>query len=465
MATTAWKFAATASTYGSGADWNYAGNALTGNELSSDNDVRAMASIFGAGTTRTLRARNFGFTSSDVPSGNNIDGVEIRVRRLCGTSSSKDATIQLTNGTTASTAPRIGNNKASASTWPTTEAAATYGGASDLWGATLTQAIVTSSAFGLDIQVIMSGFDGAEVDSVECRIHHSAGGGPTYTLTAAQASFTLTGQSNAFKRALRVVASAASFTLTGVSAVVGRVLRMSADGGAFSLTGLSAGLSRARTLIGNTGAFSLSGQGASIVASRKLTAAGASFSWSGTATTLRVGRKIVAETASLILSGGAASLTKVRRLAADTGSFVLTGIGAGLTASRRLGAQSATFTLAGVSTGLARVRTLSANAGAFALHGVSAGLSYVAGATFRLTAEPLALLLTGRLAALRHIRVAPPIWRPASFFIPPFGFAPIGILDLPVWAQPLARETTWTVQASVATSWSRPAATPTAWRR
>lgn len=79
---------------------------------------------------------------------NNIltdDGTYAQVNFLNGTPS--DGIIQL------ATAPTdlLGNNKAVAGVWPTSFAIATYGGAADTWGASLTYGLVNSSDFGVSI--------------------------------------------------------------------------------------------------------------------------------------------------------------------------------------------------------------------------------------------------------------------------------------------------------------------------
>jgi hypothetical protein len=96
--------------------------------------------------SQILVVSNFGFA---IPTNAVINGVTVEVdRRSIIANSGKDFRVQLANGTTF--ASLIGTNKAVPATiWPTTSTVATYGGATDVWGASLTPAIVNSSSFAV----------------------------------------------------------------------------------------------------------------------------------------------------------------------------------------------------------------------------------------------------------------------------------------------------------------------------
>ena len=132
---------------GTGVAWSSA----TG--ITASDDTRSTAALTGtvAGTRQTqfLVASNFGFT---IPSGATIDGVVVEIERSVSSTSGnpKDESVYLTNN--ASNTGLIGNNKASASVWPTTDAYATYGASNDVWGATLTDSIVNDSGFGVFVR-------------------------------------------------------------------------------------------------------------------------------------------------------------------------------------------------------------------------------------------------------------------------------------------------------------------------
>lgn len=176
--TTGWKQATANRTYGSGAAWSNPANAY------SSNDSYATSAVQKSNTSLVLRLTGFGFTTSDIPEGAVIVGVEVQVERHASAASNLlDNVVQLVidnSPTAASTAERFGSNKASASTWATTvNVSATYGGAADQWGMngdTLTDAMIRSAAFGLDFQVRNNNAlqaRTANVDNVQIRVTYT----------------------------------------------------------------------------------------------------------------------------------------------------------------------------------------------------------------------------------------------------------------------------------------------------
>ncbi len=143
---------------------------------------RASASLATTATSNYLLATNFGFA---IPAGSTIDGVSVTINRLEGNLSTRaaiqDSTLLLSKAGTIA-----GTNHASASNWPTTEGAASYGGVADLWGITLTSTDVNASNFGVALSVvnIKSGPGGTEtalVNSVTMTITYTAPSG-SYSL-------------------------------------------------------------------------------------------------------------------------------------------------------------------------------------------------------------------------------------------------------------------------------------------
>jgi len=107
------------------------------------NCASCMVAVAGADYSDWLRASHFGFA---VPSGAIIDGIKVEINHE-GSSANKikDSSLRLVNASGVNE----WDDKASASYWPTDPTTATYGGASDLWGATLTPAIVNNDNFGV----------------------------------------------------------------------------------------------------------------------------------------------------------------------------------------------------------------------------------------------------------------------------------------------------------------------------
>src|SRR3990167_7960964 len=167
-----------------GTVWTNPTNALT------SNDSRATVTV-GTNTSALLAVHTFGF---NVPSSAKILGVlvEIEKSEAAATDNMADEAVVLINGidtiydstsslyVTSTTA--ISDNKADTSTeWPITgsEAYTSYGGSADLWGATLTPAIVNSSGFGAAIAA-----DGdnagaiAQVDHIRMTVYYRLPGTP-----------------------------------------------------------------------------------------------------------------------------------------------------------------------------------------------------------------------------------------------------------------------------------------------
>jgi len=92
-----------------------------------------------------LRASNFGF---QIPTGSEINGIVVEISRS-GDAFLRDSALYLVNSSGTNT----GDDKASGSSYPSSQATATYGSSSDLWGATLSPSTVNNSDFGIRLSV------------------------------------------------------------------------------------------------------------------------------------------------------------------------------------------------------------------------------------------------------------------------------------------------------------------------
>lgn len=122
-------------------DTSWAGNAWSnpGNAAASD-DARASATV-DANDTNYLKATNFGFA---IPADSTIDGVVVEVERsAAAVGDVAERRMLLVKGGSV-----VGSDKSIGTGFPSTDAYKTYGGASDLWGTTLTPADVNGSGFG-----------------------------------------------------------------------------------------------------------------------------------------------------------------------------------------------------------------------------------------------------------------------------------------------------------------------------
>jgi len=111
-----------------------------------------------------LRCTNFGFSTSDIPSGSTIDGIEVKIERKADTANViKDSALYLRK-----TSGQVGDNKASATYWPTYDAEVTYGSYTDKWNAGLVDTDIVSTDFGIDLSAYNNNPDSFEVARVDC---------------------------------------------------------------------------------------------------------------------------------------------------------------------------------------------------------------------------------------------------------------------------------------------------------
>ena len=89
-----------------------------------------------------LRASQFGFS---IPSGATIDGIQVDINRTQGSTGICDSSLRLVDAD----GNNVGDDKASATSWPGSAGTATYGGATDKWNASPTPAMVNDADFGV----------------------------------------------------------------------------------------------------------------------------------------------------------------------------------------------------------------------------------------------------------------------------------------------------------------------------
>ena len=147
-----------------------------GNSFSSDNQrasATALVALFSGGT-HYLKVTGFGF---NIPSYASICGVRVEIEKRAGGLAigawvhDNDIRIVKANAVT-------GTDRGDHSTdWSGTEAVYTYGGTTDLWGATLTPADVNASNFGVAISASLNGllfvFPSAQIDNVRMTVYYN----------------------------------------------------------------------------------------------------------------------------------------------------------------------------------------------------------------------------------------------------------------------------------------------------
>ena len=164
-------------TYGPNSGGTFANQAFGGNAWgspsnagASDNSYAATPSMGSGDISDRLLATNFGFS---VPGGETVVGIVVEVERKASAASAifeVDALL-FKGGSSAGI-----TDHASGTPWPTTEAYATYGTASDLWGTTWTPAQINASNFGFGLVVTASGATAsASVDHIRITVYATGG--------------------------------------------------------------------------------------------------------------------------------------------------------------------------------------------------------------------------------------------------------------------------------------------------
>ena len=159
MAVTAYKTPGICANEDQGAeDWVSPDNAKTSNDAYSSVSLPKIA-----GASDILLAGDYGFS---IPSGATIDGIEVKIEHKGGAAGSiADVYVQLTKASIL-----VGDNKASASKWATSDGEITYpasGGATDKWGTTWTVADINNE-IGLGLRAQNSNADNAVTAYVDC---------------------------------------------------------------------------------------------------------------------------------------------------------------------------------------------------------------------------------------------------------------------------------------------------------
>jgi hypothetical protein len=189
----------------------------------------SLASLL-SGTTDYLQATDFGFS---IPAAATICGIQVNVERsafgLLSTASVKDNSIYIVKG-----GSRTGTAKASASSWPSTDAVATYGSSSDLWGTGFLASEINAADFGVAVSADIHGLlvalvavtPIARINNIQITVYYQQ---PS-TLPLQLTSFDVSG-SGANTALLR-------WTIAGESAANSFTVERSADGSAWeALTG------------------------------------------------------------------------------------------------------------------------------------------------------------------------------------------------------------------------------------
>lgn len=165
---TDWKYPQTADTDG-GAYQEWSNPTYV--EADDDNYATVAVSYVYPTYSNYLRATNFGFTTSDVPEGSTINGIQVQVNvKASASSAAKDWVLYLANS-----GNNIGNIKNPGTLMSTDLTATDYGTATDKWGATISASDVVGSTFGVWYNIrSTSGTPTVSLDYIKMRINFTA---------------------------------------------------------------------------------------------------------------------------------------------------------------------------------------------------------------------------------------------------------------------------------------------------
>ncbi|WP_312594830.1 hypothetical protein [Brevundimonas sp.] len=162
-------------------DGNRSWTPLTPANLASvDGTIVRATGINSTAITHVLRSNNFGFSTSDIPAGATITGVEVEIvrRRSFGSGVPNARHARLSLNDTGGLGDQIGTNNSTDVEWTNSFTTAPYGGAADMWGVALTPELIKNPNFGFDygLQGTAASMDAA-IDQLRMRVHYTAPGG------------------------------------------------------------------------------------------------------------------------------------------------------------------------------------------------------------------------------------------------------------------------------------------------
>lgn len=126
-----------------------------------------------------LKAQNFGFSVSGT-----IDGIIVEIERRAFAGAAEDQEVRLYNAA----GTLVGDDKQTATAWPTTIGLATYGSSTDTWNAGLTAADINDPDFGVALIVLATAANtDIGVDFIRVTVHYTDN---SVTVTPGVASLT-----------------------------------------------------------------------------------------------------------------------------------------------------------------------------------------------------------------------------------------------------------------------------------
>jgi hypothetical protein len=156
--------------------WTIPAGALLANDTNNAS-VSLGSTLSGNNTSHYLSASNFGFA---IPPGATILGITVEIdQRASNTSNVTDSSVRIVkNGAIQST------DKATSTTWGTSDSTQSYGGNNDLWGTTWNASDINNATTGVVFAADNSNFLStrtAYIDFIRMTVYYNLTGTPTAT--------------------------------------------------------------------------------------------------------------------------------------------------------------------------------------------------------------------------------------------------------------------------------------------
>lgn len=138
-----------------------------GNVYASDGQQASASSLSNTPNgTYYIKATGFGFT---IPTGATIDGVTAAIEKASSRNNRVfDLSVKLVVGGVIG-----GTEKASASSWATSDTTVQYGGVADLWGLTPSDTDVNGTDFGIAVAAYSSDQEDASIDHITLTVEYT----------------------------------------------------------------------------------------------------------------------------------------------------------------------------------------------------------------------------------------------------------------------------------------------------
>lgn len=143
--------------------------------IETDDNLLASTGFLSSGeTTQYLKGTNLGLTTTEVPAGSTIDGIEVRVQALFIFSAPDFDRVRLVDedGTIGAT------DRSAGETLTDSLVDYDFGGAADLWGDSWSDTDVIDVDFGTVVSFVRAGSSAvSRVDFIAVKVYYTEGGG------------------------------------------------------------------------------------------------------------------------------------------------------------------------------------------------------------------------------------------------------------------------------------------------